>query len=208
MLPATTGATQWLLPFGSAPWTSPVALLGYWDQDRLTGLTIAFHLCSRAAHIGAATVEVNRALGFFSAGFFTAERCEAHLDKVLSSFRLFCHALGRAHPGHPSHLCALPMPMWSVTNGGYLTALGSAAVQQLTQSWVWQHPLEHPTVRVGISGTLRSIAGDRQNYSGSPLHISALLLSASSPALLPPNWGWQNKKCVSWFTARCFSLNH
>lgn len=36
LLPATTcRGPSGLLPFGSAPWTSPVALLGYWDQDRL-----------------------------------------------------------------------------------------------------------------------------------------------------------------------------
>lgn len=39
-----------VLPVGSAPWTSPVALLSYQNWNRLSRPTITFHLSSRAAH--------------------------------------------------------------------------------------------------------------------------------------------------------------
>lgn len=95
-----------LLPFGSAPWTSPVALLGYQDQDRLTGLTIAFHLHSRAAHSGAVTIEAKRA----PAGFFTAEKCEHAWTRSWAPSVLQCcgqsiPAIPSAHPTLASMVC-------------------------------------------------------------------------------------------------------
>lgn len=130
------------------------------------------------------------------AGCFTAEGCEAQLDKGFGLPQTFLQCCGQS-PSWPPIPSVYPMLFNMVCHQwGLLCGSGSAAVQQLAQSWAQHHVVKHPTVPVGISVMLRSFVGDRQNYSGSPLHISALLLTASNPTLLTPNWRWHNKKCL------------
>lgn len=58
LLPEPCRGSGSLLPFGSAPRTSPVALLGYWHRD---GLAVTFHLGSGAGT--AAAVDMKSMFG-------------------------------------------------------------------------------------------------------------------------------------------------
>lgn len=89
----------------------------------MTGLSTAFHLHSRAAHSGAATIEANSVWSTCRA-FLVQKGVKHTWTKVLGSFRRFCSSVGRAYPGHPSHLCTPHFPTWSVTSGDCSVALG------------------------------------------------------------------------------------
>lgn len=165
-----------------------------WIPGRLTGLTIASFSTAGLPTKQQPPLRQTECLEQMQ-GFLLQKGVKHTWTKVLGPFRCFYSAVGRAHPGHQSicvpHTCqhglsptGLFCSSWECCCLGAHSELGIAAPTEVHSSASGN--FSHAKKFCRRETKLLRLTSSHLYFVAEPL----------SPTLLPPNWGWQNKKCV------------